>query len=373
MDRRSSTAEPKHPYPTTPWPHLAPVATVPGADTVASPATEGASPLFPTSFDLLPILFPHQSVYQTQLLNYNKLIATGRRGGGVLLPNSPHSPSAPTGHALPGPVPRSRSSSKVSNKDAPSSKPSTNQTCHGNKLPKNTDKADRAVIAGKEPAVTAKMPSRQADAANQPSSSSNSSRPPRQPQQNQPPRPPPAQASSVPSTPHQHARNFSFESREQSPTATQNHSPRSTYSDPNGNNMASLRPLPPRLGGCVFETAMIRGRRRMPYSLGGDRLDPVEPSKIKNKLAEDEERKLTTDMRKLYDRLKPTEKVKENRAKLVKKLEKIFNEGWPGHNIKVHLFGSSGNKLCSDDSDGTCRFHRFLCGSFSNCSRCDSF
>ncbi|KAL8386885.1 hypothetical protein RB595_010315 [Gaeumannomyces hyphopodioides] len=346
MDR-SSTAESKHPYPTTPWPHLAPVATAPRTDTVASPTAEGAGPLFSASLDLLPILFPHQSVYQTQLLNYNKLIATGRRGGGGLQ-NSPHSPSGPTNHAHPGP--RSRSSSKVSNKDAPSSKPNGNQNCHGNRLPKNTDKADRAVIAGKEPAATTKMPSRQADGANQPSSY-NSSRQTRQPQQNQQPRPPPAQASSVPSTPHQHARNFSFESREHSPTATQNHSPRSTYSDPNGNNMASLRPLPPRLGGCVFETAMIRGRRRMPYSLGGDRLDPVEPGKIKNKLSEDEERKLTTDMRELYDRLKPTDKVKENRAKLVKKLDRIFNEGWPGHNIRVHLFGSSGNKLCSDDSD----------------------
>jgi DNA polymerase sigma len=75
---------------------------------------------------------------------------------------------------------------------------------------------------------------------------------------------------------------------------------------------------------------------------------------VKSKLSEDEERKLATDMREIYDRLLPTEKVEEKRKKLVQKLEKIFNDEWPGHDIKVHLFGSSGNLLCSDDSDGEC-------------------
>ena len=91
----------------------------------------------------------------------------------------------------------------------------------------------------------------------------------------------------------------------------------------------------------------------MPYSLGVDRLEKADPGKVKSKLSEDEERRLTTDMRELFDRLKPTDRVKENREKLVRKLETIFNEEWPGHDIRVHLFGSSGNKLCSDDSDGT--------------------
>ncbi|GJC97331.1 PAP 25A associated domain family [Colletotrichum higginsianum] len=89
----------------------------------------------------------------------------------------------------------------------------------------------------------------------------------------------------------------------------------------------------------------------MPYSIGSDKLERTSPDKIKSKLSEDEERKLTTDMRELYDRLTPTEKVEENRQKLVVKLEKIFNEEWPGNDIRVHLFGSSGNLLCSDDSD----------------------
>lgn len=91
----------------------------------------------------------------------------------------------------------------------------------------------------------------------------------------------------------------------------------------------------------------------MPYNIGSGVLDKVEPGKVKHKLSEEHERKLTTDMRELYDRLLPTAKVEDNRRKLVAKLEKIFNEEWPGNDIRVHLFGSSGNLLCSDDSDGT--------------------
>ncbi|KAL2156957.1 hypothetical protein VTH06DRAFT_1382 [Thermothelomyces fergusii] len=159
-----------------------------------------------------------------------------------------------------------------------------------------------------------------------------------------------AQSSSVPSTPHQHPRKFSFESREHSPGATQNHSPRSAYSETNG-NVPSLRPLPPRLGGCRFETAIPHSRRRMPYSLGTDKLEKVDPDKIKARLSKEEEEKLEKDMMELFRRLLPTEAVEMNRRKLVSKLEKLFNDEWPGHDIRVHLFGSSGNLLCSDDSD----------------------
>jgi DNA polymerase sigma len=91
----------------------------------------------------------------------------------------------------------------------------------------------------------------------------------------------------------------------------------------------------------------------MPYSLGTDKLEKVDPDKIKSQLLEDDEKKLETAMRQLYDRLLPTEAVEINRRRLVSKLEKILNDEWPGHNIQVHLFGSSGNLLCSDDSDGT--------------------
>lgn len=82
-------------------------------------------------------------------------------------------------------------------------------------------------------------------------------------------------------------------------------------------------------------------------------MEAVDLDKIKSKLSEDEERKLTTDMRELYNRLLPTKDIEKNRQKLVHKLEKLFNDEWPGHDIRVHLFGSSGNLLCSDDSDGS--------------------
>jgi len=90
----------------------------------------------------------------------------------------------------------------------------------------------------------------------------------------------------------------------------------------------------------------------MAYSIGDDKLERADLGKIKSKLSEDDERQLTTDMRELYDRILPTEAIGKNRHRLVQKLEKLFNDEWPGHDIRVHLFGSSGNLLCSDDSDG---------------------
>ena len=90
----------------------------------------------------------------------------------------------------------------------------------------------------------------------------------------------------------------------------------------------------------------------MPYSIGTDRLEKVDLAKLTSRLSEKEETTLTKDMQELYARLLPTKDVEINRKKLVRKLEQMFNDEWPGHNIQVHLFGSSGNKLCSDDSDG---------------------
>lgn len=80
-------------------------------------------------------------------------------------------------------------------------------------------------------------------------------------------------------------------------------------------------------------------------------LEKTDMQTIKGKLSEDDEQRLTTDIRDLYDALQPTEKVEVKRGLLVKKLERILNDAWPGHDIRVHLFGSSGNLLCSDDSD----------------------
>lgn len=90
----------------------------------------------------------------------------------------------------------------------------------------------------------------------------------------------------------------------------------------------------------------------MPYTLGTDVL-PDEKEGLKEQLDADEERKLTTDMLEVYDRLLPSAESDDRRRQLVRKLERLFNDQWPGHDIKVHVFGSSGNKLCSSDSDGT--------------------
>lgn len=245
------------------------------------------------------------------------------------------------------PTGRARSSSKVSVKDTPHPK-SGAQSCHGNRATRTTDIADRASIAPAKQ-TSNKMPSKK---PSEPATSHGL--PPRAPapQSGNSPLPAP-QSSSVPSTPHQHPRKYSFESREPSPGATQNHSPRSAYSETNG-NVPSLRPLPPRYGSCRFESPFPTTRRRMPYSIGTDRLEKVAEDKVKSKLSEEDEQRLARDMAELYNRLQPTKAVEANRRKLVEKLEKLFNDEWPGHDIKVHLFGSSGNTLCSDDSDGLC-------------------
>ncbi|OHF03414.1 hypothetical protein CORC01_01133 [Colletotrichum orchidophilum] len=331
MESRATTTESKHIYPTSPWIQ---------AHTISSSGSASyfsdVSSRVPAQLDFWPLLFPQQaSVYQAQLLHYTNLVSPGR-GGGLQQPQAlpPATVATPQIQA----APRSRSSSKVSNKEISSIKGS--QGGHGNRAVQTKDKGDRAVITGKDappkmqqssqqPELSHPLPARPAARTGNGQSHSNS----------------------MPSTPQQHARNFSFESREPSPTATNNHSPRSAYSETNS-NLPSLRPLPPRLmGGCQYETSQMNSKRRMPYSIGSDKLEKISLEKIKSKLSEDEERKLTTDMRELYDRLRPTEKVEENRQKLVVKLERIFNEEWPGNDIRVHLFGSSGNWLCSDDSD----------------------
>lgn len=155
------------------------------------------------------------------------------------------------------------------------------------------------------------------------------------------------QSNSLPSTPYQHARNLSFHSRSPSP-ARGSTSPRSTHSESIHLPPSARKPL----GGCKYETAMAYFRRRIPYSLGADPL-PEEKEELKEKLDPEEEKKMTADIMDLYDRLLPSAESDDRRHQLVRKLEKLFNDQWPGHEIKANVFGSSGNKLCSSDSDGT--------------------
>ncbi|KAI9852578.1 MAG: hypothetical protein M1838_000232 [Thelocarpon superellum] len=153
------------------------------------------------------------------------------------------------------------------------------------------------------------------------------------------------QSSSVPSTPKQHARQLSLKSRSPSPEGF-NHSPRSTHSESNSH----LPPLRRPPVGCRFETGMAFSKRRIPYSIGTDRLRKAEvpPKRV---LAPAEEEKLSADMRNLYHDLLPSTESEGRRTQFVHKLERILNEQWPGSDIKVHVFGSSGNLLCTSESD----------------------
>ena len=88
----------------------------------------------------------------------------------------------------------------------------------------------------------------------------------------------------------------------------------------------------------------------MPYSLGAEKLQP-EITALKQKLGPAEDEKLSGDMRELYDRLLPSAESENRRRQLVVKLERLLNSRWPGRDIKVHVFGSSGNNLGTTDSD----------------------
>jgi DNA polymerase sigma len=90
----------------------------------------------------------------------------------------------------------------------------------------------------------------------------------------------------------------------------------------------------------------------MPYKLGSEKLEPAPVGTVKTKLSEDENRRLTADMEALYQDILPTPKSETKRRVFVEKLERIMNDQWPGHDIKVNVFGSSGNLLCTDESDG---------------------
>ena len=97
---------------------------------------------------------------------------------------------------------------------------------------------------------------------------------------------------------------------------------------------------------------MAQAKRRMAYNIGTDKLEKVKAANIKQKLSPEEEKKLTGNMRELYDRLLPTAESEMNRKLFVQKLEKLLNDEWPCQEIQVHMFGSSGNLLHTNDSDG---------------------
>ena len=159
-----------------------------------------------------------------------------------------------------------------------------------------------------------------------------------------------AHSTSVPSTPFRDSRKLSFSARSASPEGNvRNGSPKSSHSQMD--NGARTRAKAPSFTGCRYETGMAFSRRRIPYSIGGDQLERSKtmPKKFLNP---SEEGKLSGDMRELYDRILPSKESDQRREDFVRKLESILNQRWPGNDVKVHVFGSSGNMLCTNDSDG---------------------
>jgi hypothetical protein len=152
------------------------------------------------------------------------------------------------------------------------------------------------------------------------------------------------QSASLPATPNQRA--FDHTPISRSPSYQRNASnsiptmcPSDTITFPRNFN-----------GGCKYETGMANAKRRVPYSLGPDRLEP-DPEVPKSLLTPSEESRLTTDIQELYSRLLPTPASEERREKLVGKLQSMLRDQWPGHNIQVNVFGSTGNKLGATGSD----------------------
>ncbi|KAI9641640.1 hypothetical protein NHQ30_009494 [Ciborinia camelliae] len=328
MEGQPSTGNSQYQYQSAQWSQLVRRNTHADSNSSSSPSIPGL-PQLPTQF--LPILLPQQpSFHQQQLVRYNRLISSGRNTG---LQTAPLPPLLSAQHIQAVPGQRSSSSGvSTERKHKPAARGG-----HGNRDVRKSNKGERALITEKE--ISATMPGKKFELTAQ-----------------IPPRPViqhqnstlSRESNSVPSTPHQHARNFSFESREPSPSAPGSHSPRSAYSESNITLPSRPPPAPRR---CPYETAMAFTRRRFGYIDGDDRLEQLKDSDVKSKLSEDEERKLSTDMRELYDRLLPTAETDDRRRKLVLKLEDMFNNEWPGHDIRVHVFGSSGNLLCTDESD----------------------
>lgn len=171
-------------------------------------------------------------------------------------------------------------------------------------------------------------------------------------------------SSSVPSTPYQKPRDYRFHSRSPSPHRGigGNHSPKSVASEAHGGSSAAGGPAPvtahrgsnPNAAPvvvCKFETGDEIRKRRIPYVDGGHEELAPPKKEPKKTLEPDERERLSGDMRELYDRLLPSPESEERRARLVKKLERILNEEWPDNDIRVNVFGSSGNLLSSTDSD----------------------
>lgn len=158
----------------------------------------------------------------------------------------------------------------------------------------------------------------------------------------------PMTSNSVPSTPRQQPRDLSMRTRTPSPSSEADfHSPRSVSSEANSSLLTLRRPRKP----CKFESTAALGRRRIAYNIGSDPLErPRDPPRRAPSGAEDDS--LTQRLLSLYQKLLPSPESEARRTKMVVSLETILKNRWPEEHFRVHVFGSSGNMLCSSDSDG---------------------
>ncbi|RMZ78967.1 hypothetical protein DV737_g3661, partial [Chaetothyriales sp. CBS 132003] len=149
---------------------------------------------------------------------------------------------------------------------------------------------------------------------------------------------------SMPATPSKSPLNGTFPKR--SPSINRLRYPHS--SRPEASQTASALPKPPM--GCKYETGMAQARRRMPYSMGTEKLGP-DPAQLQKQLSPELEQRLSDHITCLYEKLLPTPESEERRAKFVQKLDKILHDRWPAASLKVNVFGSTGNNLGTLDSD----------------------
>ncbi|KAK9447244.1 uncharacterized protein V1518DRAFT_407218 [Limtongia smithiae] len=102
---------------------------------------------------------------------------------------------------------------------------------------------------------------------------------------------------------------------------------------------------------CIYETALINARRRIPYSLGTDALPALPVLRLKEKLSIEDEARLSVDMEKLFTQLLPSTDSTAMRRRFLEKLSSLMEKEWPTYDIHVYPFGSTENLLCSDESD----------------------
>lgn len=156
------------------------------------------------------------------------------------------------------------------------------------------------------------------------------------------------QSNSLPSTPLQEARDMHFHSRSPSPNNRRaSQTPRSTSSE--AIKMKTQHRSGPVIAECRFRTTQT-SRRRMDYA--SDEILGPPPRTPKTFQSPAEKALLDERIVRLYECLLPSEPGQTRRQKILKKLRNIVAEGLPDRTFDVHVFGSSGNLLFTDKSDG---------------------